>query len=235
VNLFFNLFSMKFSKPLQLLSIVVIASIALFTACDTTSSSDDGTGQIAIKLTDAPIDYDAVFIDIQAVRVKAQEDDNPELDENDDKGWITISDDGQRVNLLEWQNGETLLLGEEELEVGFYHQIRLILGPDNAVVIDGQTYPLKTPSAQQSGLKLNIDAEVVDDEVYVLLLDFNAAKSIVDAGNSGKYLLKPVIRTAELSETGSIAGDVEPDTFETTVFAIAGGDTLTTFTEADGT
>src|SRR5699024_3223616 len=137
--------------------------------------------------------------------------------------------------LLEWQNGETLLLGEEELEVGFYHQIRLILGPDNAVVIDGQTYPLKTPSAQQSGLKLNIDAEVVDDEVYVLLLDFNAAKSIVDAGNSGKYLLKPVIRTVEIAETGSIAGDVQPDTFETTVFAIAGGDTLTTFTEADGT
>lgn len=223
---------MKYSKRLQFCAFIVIAGFSLFTACDTTDSSD-GTGTLAVKLTDAPADYDAVYIDIQAIRVKAVEDDNPAIDENDETGWLTISDESQRINLLEWQNGEAILIGEEEVAAGFYHQIRLILGPDNAIVIGDVTYPLKTPSAQQSGLKLNIDAEVVTNEVYVLLLDFNAAKSIVEKGN-GTYGLKPVIRTVELEETGSIEGVVQPDNFQTEVMAIANGDTLTTFTGDEG-
>lgn len=217
---------MKYSKTLQLFAVLTIASFTLFTACDVSNTSDDGTGQLAVKLTDAPGDYEAVFIDIHAVKVKASE--------NDEEGWITISDENRRVNLLEWQNGQALLLGEEELETGFYHQIRLVLGPDNAVVIDGKTYPLKTPSARQSGLKLNIDAKIAEDEVYVLLLDFNAAESIVKAGNSGQYLLNPVIRTASLGETSSIEGTVEPDSFTTRVLAIANGDTLATYTGDEG-
>lgn len=204
----------------------------LFVACDVTDNANDGTGRFTVKLTDAPAEYDAIFIEVEAVKVKANNDEVG--DEVDEEGWITISDDTARVDLLQLQNGETILLGEEELEAGFYHQIRLILGDDNSIVVNGETFPLTTPSAQQSGLKLNIDAEVKSDEMYVLLIDFNAAKSIVKAGNSGKYILTPVIRAVSLGETGSVEGVVEPAAFQTTVLAIADGDTLTTFTEDSG-
>lgn len=209
----------------------LILFLTLFVACDVTDNANKGTGRFAVKLTDAPAEYDAIYIEVEAVKVKANSDEVAE--EGNKEGWITISDDTTRVDLLQLQNGETILLGEEELEAGFYHQIRLILGDDNVIEINGITYPLTTPSAQQSGLKLNIDAEVGADEVYVLLIDFNAAKSIVETG-SGKFILKPVIRTVSLGETGSIAGIVEPATFQTTVLAIADGDTLTTFTEDSG-
>ncbi len=223
---------MNLSKKLQILSTLVLAVTVLFSACNVSDSSDEGTGQLVVQLTDAPGDYDAVFIDIESVRVKLDEDSDDEFDE---EGWITVSDEEVRVNLLDLQNGETILIGDEELEAGAYHQIRLILGEDNTVVIDGESIPLKTPSAQQSGLKLNIDAEVEDDEVYMLLIDFNASKSVVKAGNSGKYILKPVLRAVSLEETGSIEGIVQPDSFQTEVLAIAGGDTtLSTFTEDDG-
>ncbi len=222
---------MKLLKRIPTVIIAILTFSLAFVSCEVTDTADEGNGRFVVQLTDAPADYDAVFIEIVSVKVKAEE---PVDEEVSEEGWITISEETQRVNLLDLQNGETILLGEEELEAGFYHQIRLILGDENAVVIDGKTFPLKTPSAQQSGLKLQVDAQVEAGEVYVLLLDFNAAKSIVNAGKSGKFLLKPVIRAVELGETGSVEGVVQPATFETTVLAIAEGDTLTTFTEDDG-
>ena len=67
---------------------------------------------------------------------------------------------------------------------------------------------------------------------YKLIVDFDAAKSVVKAGNSGKYNLKPVIRAQMEAQSGAIAGVVLPDTIQSTVQAIMGTDTLTTYTDA---
>jgi hypothetical protein len=45
----------------------------------------------------------------------------------------------------------------------------------------------------QSGLKLNADFDVAAGQMADLVLDFDACKSVVQAGNSGKFILKPVI------------------------------------------
>jgi hypothetical protein len=58
-------------------------------------------------------------------------------------------------------------------------------------------------------------------------LDFDAGKSIVKAGNSGNYLLKPVLRIISLIPSGGdIFGVVMPDSPKTFVFAIQGLDTI---------
>jgi hypothetical protein len=44
----------------------------------------------------------------------------------------------------------------DTLEISKVQQIRLILGTRNTVVLD-ITYPLSTPSAEQSGLKLQVN------------------------------------------------------------------------------
>jgi hypothetical protein len=75
-------------------------------------------------------------------------------------------------------------------------------------------------------LKININADIEGGEVYTLLLDFDASRSIVEAGNSGKFILKPVIRTVALAKTGAIEGSVEPAESLPWVYAIAGADTL---------
>lgn len=204
---------------------ILVTALFLFTSCDVSNdgSSDSTTGTLQVYLTDAPADYDAVWIDIEEVRIHLN--DNEEIKDNDD-GWITISEDPMRVNLLDLTNGELEVLGEAELEAGTYSQIRLILGDDNEIVKDGVSHTLDTPSAQQSGLKINIHADIEEGVVYTLLLDFDASRSIVEAGKSGKFILKPVIRTVALEETGAIEGSIEPAEALPWVYAIAGDDTL---------
>ncbi len=201
--------------------IAIISGLLLFASCDVADDSDSGNATMRVVLTDAPAAYDAVWIDIEEVRIHL----NEEADEGDN-GWITINEEPMMVNLLELTNGELKVLGEEELEAGQYSQIRLILGEDNEVVEDGITHFLKTPSAQQSGLKINIHANVEGGRVYTLLLDFDASRSIVKAGNSGNYILKPVLRAVELAETGAVEGNIQPAEALPWVYAIADSDTV---------
>jgi hypothetical protein len=55
---------------------------------------------------------------------------------------------------------------------------------------------IEYPSAEQSGLKLQVNQTLQEGIMYHVLLDFDANKSIVKLGNGG-YKLKPVIRTVE--------------------------------------
>jgi hypothetical protein len=103
--------------------------------------------------------------------------------------------------------------------------MRLTLGSNNSVVIGGQSYPLKTPSAQQSGLKFNIHTTLTGGIVYRLWIDFDAGRSIVTTGNGG-FILKPVIRTYTEAIGGSIKGYALPGVAKPEVFAIQGTDTL---------
>lgn len=226
-----------FSFALLLIAGTIIA------ACSTNSNS--GKGTLKIGLTDAPANFEEVNIEVRQVLVNrdadAEEPDNDtdgdsesdDSDSEDDNGWYSIMDDSITVNLLDYQNGAVLDLGEIELESGMYNQIRLVLGDNNTVVVDGETFNLTTPSAQQSGYKLNVNAEVEEDQVYNLVIDFDASQSITVTGN-GKYILKPVLRTVSVEEQASISGNVLPIEAEPFVYAIAGEDTVGTQPDDNG-
>ena len=62
--------------------------------------------------------------------------------------------------------------------------------------------------------------------LLVQMEDKYASRSIVEAGNSGKFLLKPVIRTVAFAETGAIEGNIVPAESLPWVYAIAGTDTV---------
>ncbi|MGD8425988.1 MAG: DUF4382 domain-containing protein [Balneolaceae bacterium] len=219
-------------KSLSLL--FTFALLVGFAACST--SGNGSTGHIEVTLTDAPADYDSVTVTIEKVRVHKDieaETDSTETDkEAEDDGWVTIMPEPIKINLLELTNGNRISLGSKELEAGHYAQIRFILGSDNTVTVNGETYALKTPSAQQSGLKLNIDAEVEKNTTYNLLVDFDATRSIVKKGN-GDYSLKPVLHAVNLEATGSITGNVQPTDFKTNVLAVTDGDTVSSTLTAD--
>jgi len=192
----------------------------LVVSCDSSNSSSE-TGSLRVFLTDSPANYESVYIDIQEVRIHKSSD-----AEEDDGGWIDILTEPKRIDLLSLVNGNVEILGELDLETGRYNQMRFILGDDNEVVIDGESFSLVTPSAQQSGLKLNIQSEITEGSLYTLLLDFDASRSIVQAGASGKFILKPVIRTVSLQASGAIEGAIVPAEAQPWVYAIADQDTL---------
>ena len=214
-------------------AICILVLILTYAACDVTDEAHSDTGQLTVHLTDAPGDYEAVWVDIQEVRIKSENHQSTENPKAGDNGWIKVNDAPVRVNLLELRNGNTIKLGSEELDAGTYHQIRLVLGPDNEVVVNETTHPLATPSADESGVKLDINAEIEEGEIYNLLIDFDASRSIVEA-ESGSYLLKPVLRAVNLDQTGSISGMIQPTDVQTSVMAISNGDTLSTLTGQNG-
>jgi len=174
-------------------------------------------GTMRVSITDAPAcGYDHVYITVDKVRVhqSATAGDN-------DAGWSDIVlTPAQRIDLLGLTNGVMDELGQTALPAGKYTQLRLVLAangsgtpPANSVVLSGGAeVALDTPSAQQSGIKLNADIDVPAGKEVDVLLDFDACKSIVRAGNSGKYLLKPVIAvTTLLADAGlRVSGNVDP-------------------------
>ena len=207
------------------------------TAC----SSGDGSGTMKVSLTDAPADYAEVNIEIHQVLVKSNDDDD-DLDETEDmndeeledEGWKVVFNDTITVNLLYYQNGATLDLGEVELQEGRYNQVRLVLGDENNVVLNsGETIQVDTPSGQTSGYKLLVQADIEADQVYDLVIDFDASRSIVVRGN-GSYSLKPVLKTANLTSSGSISGKILPIDANPFVYAIAGTDTSGTQADENG-
>ena len=194
-----------------------------FVACsnDDNGSSAQGTSRMSVKLVDAPGDYDAVFIDVRDVVIKY----------NGGNDEVSIGNVNAGIyDLLELTGGVSVLLVDDELPSGSISQIRLILGDSNTIVVDGQTFPLNTPSAQQSGLKIQVNETLEAGIFYEFILDFDVDKSIVALGNGG-YNLKPVIRANTVAESGSISGNVVPVGIQTLITAYNGTDEISAFAD----
>lgn len=203
--------------------IVIGLTACLAAAC----SSDEQNAKIEVWLTDAPGDYQEVNVEIIGVEVHVG-------DEETSSGWRSLDVDGGVYNLLELTNGLDTLLGELELPGGKISQLRLKLGDDNSIKVGDEVHDLTTPSAQQSGLKLQINQVLQEGITYKILLDFDVARSIVHTG-SDKYILKPVIRTITEATDGAIKGIVVPKESTPAIYAIMGTDTLaTTFSDSTG-
>jgi hypothetical protein len=152
----------------------------------------------SIRMTDGPGPYNAVYIDLKGVEIIG-----------DGGKTVVLNVNAGIYNLLNFSNGRDTLISSGNLEVASVEQIRLILGPNNSVVVNNVSYPLSTPSADQSGLKLQVHQPLQAGIQYSILLDFDANASIVNQGNGG-YSLKPVIRTIETAISGSIKGSITP-------------------------
>jgi hypothetical protein len=135
----------------------------------------------------------------------------------------------QQINLLNYAT-TPLQLGNGQIPPGQYQQLRLVLdtsqSTNTSVVVNGTTYPLSIPSATKvgfggnsstdsgdgpgtSGIKVNVNLNAQAGQTYGYLIDFNAAESIVSAGSSGQWLMKPVLVATAQALAGAISGTVK--------------------------
>ncbi len=230
---FTNLKTKRLMKTVNLkFRIFLLASFSvLILASCSSSDSNDGTqtSKVSVRMTDAPGDYDQVNVEVLDVKIKS----NSETGED---GWVSIGNIKPGVyNLLDLTGGVNVLLADNEVPSGFLGQIRLILGDKNTVVKDGVTYPLKTPSAQQSGLKLKVNQTLTAGATYDFLLDFDVEHSVVvEAGGSGNFNLHPVIRVSTTATSGIIKGIVTPFTFQSLVSVQVGDTAVSAYTDESG-
>jgi hypothetical protein len=181
-------------------------------------SSSSSTGTLSLGLSDATTaEYNAVYVTIEEVQVH--------MDEGG--SWQRVASPNKTYNLLELVNGVREQLGITELETAHYTQMRLIIGksPDDTINLLSESHPyanyiidnadtyyeLKIPSGYQTGIKIVHGFDITENQTTELILDFDACRSVVQAGNSGKWLLKPTIKIASLEDFSIINGTVTDD------------------------
>lgn len=209
----------------QKLFFLSLLLIGLYSCSSSDNGSEKDKAQIGFYLTDAPSlqGYKSVYIDIKSVECSI-----------DGQNWTTLDVKPCTVDLLHFSNGKDSLLSNVAFDAGTnVQQIRLVLGDDNTLVLNnGNTVSLKTPSGQTSGLKLNIQSVAQLTSGYKVMIDFDASRSIVRQGNSGSYLLKPVVRSYITANSSAIDGNILPSNIAMRVFTVTtANDTISTLSD----
>jgi hypothetical protein len=214
---------MKRNQILPFLLLLTAESFLFSCTKDKSETTTQNITPFELRMTDATAPYDAVYLDVQGVEVKT-----------DNGASVLLNVNPGIYNLLDYANGNDTLIAVGNIPTSTVSQVRLILGSNNSVLIDSVSYPLNTPSAQESGLKLQVHTALQPGVVYRMLIDFDANRSIVLTGN-GTYQLKPVIRVVTQAASGAIHGTVAPAlALPAAVLAVNGSDTLSTTTDASG-
>jgi hypothetical protein len=217
-NFNINYFKMKTNL---LILVFAIGAVLCFSSCSKNQkSSTTGTSRLQVGLTDSPDPIvKEVWVDIIQIEIIMGDSSSPLVLNGSHPGLY---------NLLDLTNGKDTILADATIPAGTISQIRLVLGDNNFIIsTTGEKIALKTPSGQESGLKVQIHQDVAGGILYRLTLDFDVARSVVFAGNSGQVLLKPVLRILSfIPSGGEIQGVVVPDSVRTFVFAIQGTDTV---------
>jgi hypothetical protein len=191
--------------------LIGVALLAGLAGCNKEDSTKSGTGSMRMYLTDASIDdsnVKAVWITVKEINMKSS------------GGWESLSgfNGPKKFNLMDLRDSTAVFLGEEKLPAGSFSEIRFVVdapdenGPASSnpgcyiEYKDGSTQPLYIPSGSESGFKAKGSFDVPVNGTVDVTADFDARKSIVIAGSSGKYLLKPVIRIVVNNQAGAISG-----------------------------
>ncbi len=225
---------LRMQKVTVLTGLVVSGALLLMALVGCGGGNGEATGLLQVGLTDAaPEGLASVWISIHEVQVVPA--DLVGMEEGPHPVVVSF-DPSLPINIMELEY-QVELLGEGQVPIGQYGQVRLVLdpNPDNGdPLVNYVTYigaeetkvPLKTPSGQESGLKVIGEFEVAAGQMNAIVLDFDPSKAIVVAGQSDQTILKPTgIRITQVEEIldsyGAIAGTVMPaGTWETAVVSV---------------
>ena len=157
-------------------------AVVLFVAFSACQKDSGGESTLRVRLTDAPVDYQEVNIDLKAINVKF----------SDDSAWVALDAIPGIYNLLGLQNGVDTLIGTKTFPTSTVKEIRLVLGQDNTIKVNDAVFPLTIPSGSESGLKIKINKKLTAP-IETLIIDFDAALSVHEEG-TGDYKLRPVLK-----------------------------------------
>lgn len=231
---------MRLYKPLMTFGAVL--AVAAFVGCGSGTSSSTGYGTVSLNLADAPIVDDAnvsgVYITIERIEYHTS-----------GGGWQTMKDFNASVNpinLLDWQEGKSISLGDFRLPAGKYTQMRFVLDAATEdkmpksntgcfITINDVNHTLYVPSGTQTGYKAIGNYNVPVNGDVNMTADFDVRKSVTVSGDGTYYKLKPTIRLVVTNQAGEIKGTLSNMDVNSTYVAYAYEyvDGSTTWSSAD--
>jgi len=212
-----------------LFAICVVGLAAFLPACSGggSSSSTPGTtaqGAANLSLTDAPGDFDHVWVTVNAVWFHTDPDAGP-----NDAAWLKYPlPSPVTLDLIALSNGALSdnFWSGIKLPVGVYRQIRLFLvstyaaNPPgghshfNETVIGSNTFALRIPDAD-NGISIVGTFAITEGTTRHFSIEFNVGDDVVDF-NGSEYILKPRLECFDLDNAAAIKGQISTDgTFTT--------------------
>lgn len=207
------------------------AIMLIVIACNKDNASDVASSGLSkvplvVYLTDAPLSLDTVNLDIKTVEVKLdtnasyKDDDHfgekEDLDSlNDQKHhdgfgtWDTLSFTAGVINVAALRNGIDKSLASGSV-AGTIRKIRLSLGTNNSVILDGVTYPLviKSKYVYVSINKEHHQKDSLNSAATALKLDLDLYRSIKLV--NGTYYFAPYLKPFNDVNFARLSGLVAP-------------------------
>ena len=227
-------------KSIATVSIVFFLASMIITACQKGVSDFNSMHNInkphraTIFLTDdqTPL-FDSVFIDLQKLEVKVED------DSLGTEGWVTLDIRPGIYNIFRLRNGIDTLFATGTLPNANIRKLRLTLGTRNSIMIGSQSFPVKIHDNEMQ-VVVHIEAgdfEIVGSDQILFWIDFDLAGSVrVDNsghGNNNGFELKPHVKIFTKSKSGRIEGKVFPEEAHAMVMAINGTDTTMAIPDDD--
>lgn len=211
-------------KILTYSSVALLTALSFFVGCKKDSdAAASGTTKVQVRMTDAPGNFDKINLSVKEIVLISG-----------GKPYVMASN-VSTFNILDYRIGTTnpdILVASGDMPSGEITEVRLVLNDGSTIVQNGVQKALQTPSGQSSGVKVKLTSNLILEPgvTYSLVLDFDAAKSVVSLGNGG-YLLKPVVRGLTLATSGLVSGTVLPLASRPEVLVIKGTDTVGTLAD----
>lgn len=208
--------SARCARSASLFALVIVA------ACGETTANQ--SGRLTLLLTDAPGDFKHAVVTIDQIYMQSSA--------GSEGGRVILRDEDVTTDLLTLANSTDELVTEAVLPAGSYSELRFVISGAYIEVenVDGTTSiyasspnyaglpagtqvtgSLQMPSFAQSGLKVKLpgDAVEVGGEEKVLLVDFDVSRSFGKlAGNSGQWVMTPVLEATTFAVSASISATV---------------------------
>jgi len=226
---------MRIGLPVMMLA-------AMLGGCSDSPTEGNPTGQprVTVRLTDAAGDIKAAVVTISEVNLQGA------------NGKVVLSDDAVTTDLIDLANSTAVLVDAAPVPAGTYTEMRFVISggyievenadgstsiyasspnyaglPPGAVV----TGDLQMPSLGQSGLKVSFpstDLAITTDQD--LLVDFDVSQSFGHvAGNSGNWVMHPVIKGAQFTTAATVVVTLKLNTGVTLPVPPGGAVTLAAF------
>jgi hypothetical protein len=162
------------------------------------SGNGSGTSTMNIRMTDGPGNFDKVYLDIQEVWVNV-----------DGKGWVMVPMTRRGVySILELNNGDDTLIASLRMNPGHIKQVKLVLGTNNHVVVNGTMQTIESSTIDQSRLIINVDETLDVNSSVVIWIDLDMGRSLYHYLNAWRF--KPWMRCFTHHKTGAIKGTISP-------------------------
>lgn len=174
---------------------IVLLGVLFVFGCQKDSSVSVDSNLIVL-LKDFPLDVDQVNVDIQGVKVRYRGGDAAadRQTSSADEDWVWLNTHHGIYNLLKYQAGKTALLAMGGIPGGSIREIRLVLGRNHSIRINGKVEALELQEDAEAGFPVHIVKQMAIPRDTVTI-DFNALLSVQERRNGG-YRLIPSL-TAE--------------------------------------